>query len=486
MPGRRFRATVSAVVVFGLLISDLGGAGRSPVPRVEAAPPPIEAPAAPVTGSSPDESRVRPIATDGVWVGEPLDSSTPDERVMLEPPVVDQPHRSLKEIDDATRQRFPESKVTGYDEQSSSEIVDQRDRFSSTFHNADGTESMVLSSQPVHFQEPDGSWGVVDSRLVADASRPGEFATAANDIELRVRPGGVQFTGTQGEVVLESVPGGSMGEPVVSDDGLTVTYREVWPGVDLRYVASAGGVRKEIVLNRPGTQSSFDVTVAGVDVGVGKGGELTVRGKGADTMSIGQVIVFDKSGVPVGASAKALQAAVPASAEMVADAVGQTRGALPVERVGSVISYGVDPAWLASLDPSAFPVVIDPSWNYWSVRYNSVMVDGSVCAPATCSNSRSGRIQWGDGSWHNWRSSFAYRVCDVVPDGNGRLGGVLVDRDGELRRWYDGGQAGVFAVGFGDGVVRRAGRQLCRGMEPGDQLDFGWQLVGRFGLESFV
>ena len=51
----------------------------------------------------------------------------------------------------------PVGSSAGYSEGRSQELPGRRDRFSRTFANSDGSETWVASTEPVHFENADGS-----------------------------------------------------------------------------------------------------------------------------------------------------------------------------------------------------------------------------------------------------------------------------------------------------------------------------------------
>ena len=78
---------------------------------------------------------------------------------------------------------------------------------------------------------------------------------------------GAAVVGAEGtQVSVRAGDGGQMSAPVVAADGLSATYVEVWPGVDLRFVVDNVSVRKELVINRPGTANVFEVVFDGLDL----------------------------------------------------------------------------------------------------------------------------------------------------------------------------------------------------------------------------
>ncbi|MEK7426262.1 MAG: PA14 domain-containing protein, partial [Actinomycetota bacterium] len=183
--------------------------------------------------------------------------------------------------------------------------------------------------------------------------------------------------------------------PTISSDGLTATYVDVWPGVDVRFVVTNGSVSKEIVITRAGTTAEFAVAVEGAVLDQGPDGKIATR---ADSeFRVGQAEVFDRKGVPVGPDA----------------GVG-----LALRRDGavSVVGLSVSPQWLAGLADDEFPVVVDPSWSWWSSTNFSYAFasNGFTCAAnPNCARPRVGNsLASGDTIW---RSVVAWDYSSVQP-----------------------------------------------------------------------
>ena len=70
-----------------------------------------------------------------------------------------------------------------FDAATAVEVVAGRQERSTLYRNPDGSETVVLSSVPVHYQG-DGGWLPIDSRLIADGN--GGFRNAANSWTMRV------------------------------------------------------------------------------------------------------------------------------------------------------------------------------------------------------------------------------------------------------------------------------------------------------------
>lgn len=141
------------------------------------------------------------------------------------------------------------------------EVVARRDAVTEVFANADGIETVVFHNEPVHFK-PDGSelWAKIDNTLVVDPARPGWVTNAANGWDVSFGPilpgggGGVELVTDAGMVAfVPEVTPGILSTVVVPEVGTgdgadTVTYRNVWPGVDVVYSVTA--TRVKVLLTR--------------------------------------------------------------------------------------------------------------------------------------------------------------------------------------------------------------------------------------------
>ena len=87
----------------------------------------------------------------------------PEDADTLAPPDLESPKTRLAEDES-------EPEVTGFDPETSVELEEERDEYSRTFENEDGTLSTDFSQEPLHYQEDDGSWQEVDPSLVPESS----------------------------------------------------------------------------------------------------------------------------------------------------------------------------------------------------------------------------------------------------------------------------------------------------------------------------
>ena len=210
------------------------------------------------------------------------------------------------------------------------EVVGKRDAVTEVWENTDGTETITIHDEPIHYQ-PAGStaWTDIDNSLVPVAGRPGWVQNAANDWTARFGPllpggvGGVEVVTDAGPVrfAAELPRGHAPVEPVVGSgaDRDTVTYPNVWPDVDVVYTVSGMRVKEDIVV-RAGARSEFPFVTEGLGLVDARTPTVEVTGPQAAELAIGAVEVTDSAKLLAGDEAAAkLSAGTPAAAEGLAN-----------------------------------------------------------------------------------------------------------------------------------------------------------------------
>jgi RHS repeat-associated protein len=376
---RWLAAVVTALLVVGLLSLEPAGAEAARPPRPESRAPEVSSP----------------------------------ELVLDEPSVPETPGV----VPEASDPRMPRTKTRSVDELADPrtdpgvELVDRRDATTEVFANPDGTERVVLHSEPVHFQ-PEGStaWEKIDSSIVADPERPGWVRNAANDWTVRFGPvgvggvGGVELTTDAGVARWSpELPAGAAAvAPVVEGQGerARVTYGGVWPGVDVVYRVSNSRVKEEIVVH-DGARAEFPFVVQGLGLaapapqqpsaggasvalavppGASAAGSEPVAvdaaperglpqitGAQAGVLGFEPLVALDAEGKPNAAAAASSRvepfAASPGAAAPASEAAGD-RGAgvsAPVDESAQRLVVSVDESWLAGQADGDKPVVVDPT-----------------------------------------------------------------------------------------------------------------------------
>ncbi len=350
-----------------------------PRPAVAASPPTVAAAGVGVA---------EPLSAGAVPAGEVVADRQADPRVLSKPPLV--LPVAEKWTDRAAREARNATAVKGFDPATSVEVAAERARFASVFKNVDGTYTAKVEQRPVHFETEPGKWEKIDPRVVPDPALKGEWVTASSSVQVRFSSRGVELRGEKGSRVAWKPRGVALGDPVLAADGLSATYVEVWPNVDVRFRLFSNEVKEEIVIKGPTTVSSFPFDVSGVDVQVDANGRPTSRDP---EFSIGQVEILDRDSVPVDR--------------------GVSKGAAR-KLDGGGLAVEVDPVWLAGV--TSFPLVVDPTWSWWTYlladgyEWPHGWSCGAGCYPVRTGNSQA------DGDTI-WRHVAAWDYSSVLPTG---------------------------------------------------------------------
>jgi RHS repeat-associated protein len=287
------------------------------------------------------ESTAEPVGLDEVeapvWAPEPTPTSP------FEPPTTE-PVPDSPAADPPSPQ--PTRELTGFDPETSVEVVAKRDAFSTTFRNVDGTETVWLSSVPVHFANPQGGWEQVDNRVILDED--GVLVSAANEWQARFEPmtsgGGVTIATPDGDVRFVA-EGASLVAPMVEPDGVSVRYVDVFPDTDLVYRVTGVGVEELLILKSDSATASVSFAVDGAQFDPRAGG-LDARGGGiGERLRLSAPETFGADGRPV-------------------DVANQVFAAVDLPGGDSRVRVGLTDEFVESLEPDQFPVVVDPSVLY--------------------------------------------------------------------------------------------------------------------------
>jgi len=230
------------------------------------------------------------------------------------------------------------------------ELLEHRSAQSETWENDDGTLTQLVHSEPHFFQRgARQEWEPIDNRLVADPQRAGWVRNAANSWQAGFGPlepdgpGAVEVR--HRGATLRFQPEGLSRTIYPEIQGDTVTYRDVWPGADLRYVVGYSQVKEEIVLRQAPESSRFVFEARGVPFTVHPENPGALREASANPrFAMAEPEVFDSRGQLLNLKAQPRLSVGP----------GRSAGA-------QSLILEVDPRWLASLRPEDFPVVIDPT-----------------------------------------------------------------------------------------------------------------------------
>jgi RHS repeat-associated protein len=254
--------------------------------------------------------------------------------------------------------------------------------------NSDGSETQTHSFGTSEYKTSDGNWHDVDSSLQQTSVFPVEWQSKANSWQATfqsIGAGGVSLS--DGSTKVGFAPVGSTGiiDPAVSGTSpfQTVTYHNVWPGVDLQYAVASDMLKETIVVNRSGTQSNFQFNVTGATLSPSTAGPgwYNVTGALGNTFTIPAPTVSTPTGGVLGDVNYATQTSS-----------------------GNNLNVALNQTWLAAQPATSYPIRIDPSFTNYSGPSNSYVnyeSNGYVCNPGQgCGNST------GSVSNNYWRFMF--------------------------------------------------------------------------------
>jgi RHS repeat-associated protein len=236
--------------------------------------------------------------------------------------------------------------------------------------NSDGTKTRTHSLGVSQYKLSDGTWRDVDSSLQQTSVFPVVWQSKSNSWQATFRAigdGGVTLSDGTSTVSFNPRGVSDLIDPAVSGTApfQTVTYRNVWPGVDLEYQVMSDKLKETIVVNHAGTQANFAFDVSGTSLV-------------ADPEHPGALKITNALGGSFSIPA-------PTVATATAGVLGDAHYASQTVQ-GSVLTIALNQTWLSSQPASAFPIRVDPTATSYSSSFTNYKSDGYVCG-STCGNS---------------------------------------------------------------------------------------------------
>lgn len=229
----------------------------------------------------------------------------------------------------------------GFDAALSQEITSRRDQFDTVFQNPDGSQTLMVSADPVHFQVGDG-WERIDSTLTAGPD--GSVTNRANSWKVTfpaTLDGTIGFEDARGRFGWRAVDAAGVAG-VVEPDGVSIRYADAWPDADLIYRVTASGVEELVEVKSPRAAAAYRFEVFDADVVALADGTLKLSAGKLD-VAIGRPMAFDPQGHGV-------------------DGVAKTAMVLDRAQADEVLTVSVDANWLAAQSDRMFPLLIDPTF----------------------------------------------------------------------------------------------------------------------------
>ena len=256
------------------------------------------------------------------------------------------------------------------------ELEARREAKERVFRNDDGSVTVDQYTTPIHYENDAGAWVPIDNTPRPLPGRPGWVATTGNDWSVAFGPlsQGVELTTEAGVISMAPAhqderseagsltpevfpsPPQQMG-PMTAKDKLaksaipapsTVTYRAAQPGVDLRYTVRATGIKEEIVVAESTAPTTYLFDIKGAELVLQRDGSIHLSGPLGELFSIPAPTIQAADGSDLTAGSG------------VHYVVGLPNGS----QSGTQLAVTVDDDWLKKQEPQAFPLVIDPSFNY--------------------------------------------------------------------------------------------------------------------------
>ncbi|MFE3874197.1 LamG-like jellyroll fold domain-containing protein [Kitasatospora sp. NPDC059146] len=262
------------------------------------------------------------------------------------------------------------------------EVTGARTSTTSVFENPDGTKTMRVYSQPVHFRKPDGTWENIDTGL--SRGRDGRWAEAANDQALSFSPSAdgsalIDWTLDTGHRISYTLRGA---KPVAATAAAnTLTYPAALADSDVVYNTLAQGIKESLVLHSTSAPTTWVFP-------------LNTTGLSASLDSSGNVRFTDEAGkvrmtIPHGYMEDS--ALDPHSGE------GATSDAVTYKLTTvdgkSALQMDLDTAWLK--DPKrVFPVKVDPTGQINGTR-STYIVSNSATNHASENSLKTGSYNGG-------------------------------------------------------------------------------------------
>ena len=142
------------------------------------------------------------------------------------------------------------------------EQVAERTATGKTFTNEDGTATTYIYFNPIHYRDSNGSWRDIDNTLTLKGDGK-TYTNAANDyrVSLPKTMGGdnpLKFTLDDAWLELAPLEGNYEKSAVQAN---AILYEDVLPDVDVQYSAYDNQLKQDIILNAPGTPTSFSYRI---------------------------------------------------------------------------------------------------------------------------------------------------------------------------------------------------------------------------------
>lgn len=254
---------------------------------------------------------------------------------------------------------------------------------SRTWLTGDGQYRSELFGSPVNYRVEDSDWAKIDTTVVPSTEPGFAWQNQAGPVTVlfpkTLGAGGVRLAADETWVSF-ALPDAAGGEVSVTDS--TVTYRQVWPGVDVQYQVLSQGVKETLVLADPATPRSFTFDIATSEGTVLRetdtGTISVIDAAGRAVFGFGQVFAEDATGeLATTDSDSALEAGKQ-----------EITSALSGDASGYQLQVALSDAWVDAEDRT-WPVAVDPTVTLTtSGTGRDCYIDKAAPNTSFCSDSR--------------------------------------------------------------------------------------------------
>lgn len=240
----------------------------------------------------------------------------------------------------------------------------ERTETATTYLNADGSKTQVVSTQATSYKDLSGKWQTVDVSLAKGID--GKWRTKANAWQATFGSSaeGLQL-GKNGQTFSMVPASGNNVQPTITGKApdQVLTYKNVWDGVDIQYKVAGSQIKESIVIHKATAPSSFTFAYSGATLSAKNGeGAYTLDGELAGFQLAAPTVTTKKGFVTD------------------SQIVTQTAN-------GGQVQISLKQGWLQSQPASAFPIVIDPTV-FVGTNYTNVISNNDFCDPGEgCGNS---------------------------------------------------------------------------------------------------
>lgn len=151
-------------------------------------------------------------------------------------------------------------------DQNLQEIVSQRSRFATVYRLSDNSRVMRISTDPIHYQDANGNWHVIDTRIAPSTDPNFGFQMVKDDYHAYFKTESssqylIRYQAKGAEIrfgIDQHQTWGILDTATAQATGNTILYKNIYPGVDVRYELSPTQMLEEFIVTDKSLASHID------------------------------------------------------------------------------------------------------------------------------------------------------------------------------------------------------------------------------------